>query len=448
MRGELHEGGLRQTVASLVERHAPLRTARFEMVQGEPVQIIDRELRVEVEQEDLSGYVEEGEREEAAYSRLNEEAQRPYDLRSGPLFRVLVLRMGEQEHILQLGMHHIVSDGWSMGVLVRELTTLYAAFSQGRPSPLPPLRIQYADFARWQRKWLQGEALEKQLSYWRTQLQGAPPALELPADFPVVQQDIPCSASQTFNISETMIKPFIAVCRRHEVTPFMALLAVFKILLHFKSGQEDIVVGTNIANRNRLETEDLIGFFVNQLVLRTDLSGNPDFAELLVRIRQTTLGAFAHEDLPFEKLVAELQPERAMNRAPLLQVKFDLTPAPPIIQDIAGLEISSFSTKDAILRHNLHLFMTPQGEGFLGTMAYDSSLFKAASISLLVGQYQELLSLVGARPALKLKEMVVLLNEYSRKTQQVNEERVRNLEIGKLQRVKRKPVMAESLKGV
>jgi hypothetical protein len=254
---------------------------------------------------------------------IREEAQRPFDLSSGPLLRVKCYRLAAEEHVVFLGMHHIISDGWSMGVLVKELATLYTAFNSGEASPLPELPIQYADFAVWQREWLQGETLEAELAYWRTQLHTLP-VLELPTDRPRPEVQTFNGAFRSFKFAVGLGNSINDLCQQENCTMFMVLLAAFQTLLYRYSGQEEIVVGADIANRNREEIEPLIGFFINQLVMRTDLSGAPTFRELLQRVREVCLGAYAHQDLPFEKLVEELQPERDPSRSPLFQVKLVL----------------------------------------------------------------------------------------------------------------------------
>src|SRR5690606_22415481 len=241
---------------------------------------------------------------------------RPFDLVKGPLLRSTLLRMADAEYILLLTMHHIVSDGWSMGVLFRELIALYEAFAKGRPSPLSDLPIQYVDFAVWQREWLVGPTLEKQLEYWRARLESLP-VLRLPTDRPRPSAATFRGAYHEWQVPAELTRRIGALAGAHRCTPFMVLLAAFKVLLSRYTGQEDIVVGAPIANRNRAEIEPLIGFFVNNLVLRTDLSGDPTFEEVLARVRDVTLGAYAHQDLPFEKLVEELQPERDLSRNPL-----------------------------------------------------------------------------------------------------------------------------------
>ncbi|MCP4660798.1 MAG: non-ribosomal peptide synthetase, partial [bacterium] len=296
------------------------------------------------------------------------EAQRPFDLTRGPLIRFTLLRLAAEDQAVLVTMHHIVSDGWSMGVLMRELPVLFAAFSQGRPSPLPELPIQYADFAHWQRQWLVGEGLEAELAYWTEQLAGAPPQLELPCDRPrpAVQSFRGRQLGVAF--SKTLSEALAALARSEGATLFMTLLAAFKVLLHRTSGREDIVVGTPIAGRNRREIEDLIGFFVNTLVLRTDLSQSttdraPRVRELLARVRRVSLDAYAHQDLPFERVVEELRLPRDMSYTPLFQVMFVLQNAPGASLEMPDLTMSSLPTRGEAAMFDLTLTLQERETG-------------------------------------------------------------------------------------
>ena len=272
----------------------------------------------------------------------------------GPLVRVQLLRLAAEDHVVLFTMHHIISDGWSTGILVREVAALYEAYIEGRESPLPELEIQYADYAVWQREWLQGEVLEQQLGYWRQQLEELP-VLQLPTDKPRPPVQSHRGRAINFSVPAELTAELKQLSNAEGVTLYMTLLAAFKILLWRYSGQSDVVVGTPIAGRNHLATEELIGLFVNTLVLRTNLSGNPSFSELLDRIREVTLGAYAHQDLPFEKLVEELQPERDMSRSPLFQVMFVLQNASAEILQLPGLEASEVTGGDETAKFDLTL---------------------------------------------------------------------------------------------
>src|SRR6266567_7493269 len=308
LKGRLKLGALRAALNAIAARHESLRT-NFVSVEGEPFQVISALREIEIAELDLQ-MLPQDEREHEVQTLILEAACRAFDLAADNLLRARLFRLGDEDHVLLLTMHHIVSDGWSMSVLFRELAVLYEAFSNSLPSPLPELPIQYGDFARWQRQWLQGPVLEEQISYWKEQLAGAPALIELPTDRPR-------PAIQTFNgayctsvLSKEVTESLNELSHREGVTLFMSLRAGFQTMLYRYTRRVDIVVGTPIANRTRTETEGLIGFFTNTLVMRTDLAGSPTFLELLARVRQVALSAYAHQDLPFEKLVEELNPVR------------------------------------------------------------------------------------------------------------------------------------------
>ncbi len=313
-KGQLNVTALEQTLSEIISRHETLRTT-FHVVDGEPVQVIAPAQPTALPVAAL-GELPQDEAEAAIERWTREEIERPFDLERGSLVRVSLLRVRDDEHVLILTLHHIVADGWSMGVLVREAVALYRAYSNVTPSPLAELRIQYADYAVWQREWMQGEVLERQLDYWRRQLEGVPPELELPSDRPRRMEQGFRGASIPVLLSASLTEKLRRLSRSEGTTLFMTLLAAFQTLLYRYTGQEDIVVGTPIANRQRREIEELIGLFINSLALRVDLSDNPTFRELLARVRKVTLDAYAHQDVPFEKLVEELQPERALSRNP------------------------------------------------------------------------------------------------------------------------------------
>jgi hypothetical protein len=336
------------------------------------------------------------------------EAQQPFDLAMGPLLRATLLHLGEAEHVLLLTMHHIVSDGWSMGVLIRELAALYEAFSSGSPSPLPQLPIQYADFAHWQRQWLQGEVLAAQLSYWQQQLTGAPALLELPTDRPRPAVWTFGGATQFLALPEPLSQKLKILSQRSGVTLFMTLLAAFQTLLYRYTGQEDICIGSPIANRNRSETEGLIGFFVNTLVLRTDMSENPSFQELLGRVREVTLGAYAHQDLPFEQLVEALQPERSLSHQPLFQVMFVLENTPISGLELPDLTISSLNIDSSTAKFDLTLSMEDTEQGLVGSLEYNTDLFDATTISRMLGHFQTLLEGIVVNPEQRLSDLPLL----------------------------------------
>jgi len=421
--GSLNLAALEQTFNKIVERHEALRTA-FVTLEGQPVQAINVALKVSLPVIDLR-QLPQAEREKEARRLTTQEAQRPFNLSSNPLLRVTLLRLDEAEHILLLNMHHIISDGWSIGVLIREIGALYTAFASEKPSPLPQLPIQYADFAHWQREWLQGEVLETQLAYWRQQLDGIS-MLNLPADRPMPAVQTYRGATQIVQLPKTLSQALESLSQQEEVTLFMTLLAAFQILLYRYTQQEDIAVGSPIANRNRSEIEGLIGFFVNSLVLRTDLSGNPSFREVLSRVKEVALGAYAHQDLPFEKLVEELHPERNLNQNPLFQVVFALQNAPMSALELPGLMLSPLEFNSETTRFDLefHLWdrshkegspLTPNNnlwvnssEGISGFVIYSTDLFDEATINRMLGHFQNLLEAIVANPEQRIADLPLL----------------------------------------
>ena len=403
--GPLNVAALKQTFNEIVHRHEALRTT-FRMIEGEPVQAIAPSLDLPLSLVDLQE-LPEAEREAEVQHLLTEAFQQPFDLSQGPLLRVKLLQLGEAEHVLLLTIHHIVADGWSAGVLVRELGTLYSAFTIGQPSPLADLPIQYADFAHWQREWLQGEVLSTQMAYWQQQLDGAPLGLDLPTDRP--RPAIPTfrGARQSVMLPTKLSEAISTLSAREGVTRFMTLLAAFQTLLYHYTGQEDILVGSPIANRNRSEIEGLIGFFVNTLVLRTDLSGNPPFRELLSRVREVALGAYAHQDLPFEKLVEELQPKRNLNRNPLFQVVFALQNAPVEALELTGLTLSPLSFDPGTARFDLE-FQLVECLDLWVVVTYSTDLFDTATITRMLENFQVLLESIVAHPEQRLANLSLL----------------------------------------
>jgi amino acid adenylation domain-containing protein len=408
LQGRLDVEALERTLNEVVRRHEVLRTT-FVAVNGESVQVIAPPSRLGLPVLDLSE-LPEGERGAAVDRLTAAEAQRPFDLSAGPLLRVQLLRLDAEDHVVLFTVHHIISDGWSTGILVREVAALYEAYVAGRESPLPELEIQYADYAVWQREWLQGEVLEQQLAYWRQQLAELP-VLQLPTDKP--RPPVPSHQGRAigFSVPAELTAELKRLSHTEGVTLYMTLLAAFKILLWRYSGQSDVVVGTPIAGRNHLATEELIGLFVNTLVLRTDLSGNPSFSELLERIREVTLGAYAHQDLPFEKLVEELQPERDMSRSPLFQVMFMLENATAEILRLPGLDASEVSGGDETAKFDLTLGLAENDGALYGSLQYRTDLFEAARIERLVQHYQLLLEGIAGHADRPLSELPLLLEE-------------------------------------
>ncbi|HEY0604518.1 MAG TPA: amino acid adenylation domain-containing protein, partial [Herpetosiphonaceae bacterium] len=396
---------LQQSLSMIVERHEVLRTT-FVTQAGQPVQIIGPAQLLPLPLIDLQD-LPEHERETEVLHLIQVDSQQPFDLVTGPLLRATLLRLHGEAHVLLLTMHHIVADGWSMGVFFHELSALYAATIGGIAPALPELPIQYADYAVWQHDWLQGAVLERQLTYWRQQLADLP-VLELPTDYP--RPPIPSlrGALQRFTLPKTLSEELVALSRREGVTLFMTLLAAWQIVLARYSGQDDIAVGTPIAGRTRAETEGLIGFFVNTLVLRADLSGNPSFHQLLRRVREVCLSAYAHQDLPFEQLIEALQPERDLSRNPLFQVMFALQNAPLSALTLPGLALSPVEVANEIAKFDLTLNLEEGPEGLSGWIEYSTELFTAATMTRLLRHYQRLLAGIVADPNRRLADLTLL----------------------------------------
>ncbi|MBD1861335.1 MULTISPECIES: non-ribosomal peptide synthetase [Trichocoleus] len=414
--GHLHLKALEQAFAELVQRHETLRT-RFAKVDGQPTQIITPALPLSIPVTDLQS-LDSSAQEETVRQIATEEAHCPFDLTVSPLLRVKLLQLEATEYLLLLNLHHIISDGWSLGVLMRELGALYTAFAEGQPSPLSELPIQYADFAHWQRQWLQGEVLESQLAYWRQQLQDLP-VLNLPIDHPRPATQSYKGAIAPLALSHQLTQALEELSQQAGTTLFMTLLAAFQALLFRYTGQTNVAVGSPIANRNRSEIEGLIGFFVNSLVLRTDLSGNPTFRELLERSREVALAAYAHQDVPFEKLVEELHPERDLSRNPLFQVAFALQNAPMAPLELPGLTLSPWKLDVGTARFDLefHIWEQAEGlsglwdtprEGLSGFVAYSTELFELATITRMIGHFQTLLEGIVANPDQRLADLSIL----------------------------------------
>ncbi|AKQ66394.1 hypothetical protein A176_003306 [Myxococcus hansupus] len=409
LNGPLDEDALKRSFEALVLRHESLRTT-FTVLDGSPVQVIDARADVRFDIVDLR-MLPAVSREAEAQRLAQEASQRPFDLAYGPLLRIALLRLSEQEYLLVLVMHHIVSDGWSMGRLVEEMGQLYAAFSSGHVPTLPELPLQYADYAVWQREWLQGEVLDAQLGYWARQLEGAPRLLELPTDKPRPAVQSLEGATVPFALGTELSDAVRALGQQEGATPFMLLLAAFQAVLARYSGQEDVCVGSPIAGRTRAETEGLIGFFVNTLVLRTRLDGNPSFRELIARVREVTLGAYAHQDVPFEKLVEALRPERSLSHSPLFQVMLTFDSTPGAAGHSASHQhpgLNPVSVEQRVSRFDLTLGFTESREGFAGGLEYCTALFERATVERLLGHLKALLKSAVAAPDRPLFELPLL----------------------------------------
>ncbi len=407
LRGALDTGALLAGLDALARRHETLRTT-FAEHEGRPVQVVHPPAPVPLPAVDLRD-LPEAEREALAGRLAAAEALRPFDLARGPLLRATLLRLGEADHVLCFTLHHVVSDGWSRGVLVREVSALYAAALRGEAAQLPELEVQYADFAVWQRRWLSGEKLEAQLGYWKERLSGAPPLLDVPTDHPRAVGQSPRAASHAFALPPGLSRALRGLSRGEGTTLFMTLLAGWQALLATYSGQDDVVVGSPVAGRTRRETEGLIGFFVNMLALRADLSGDPTWSALLGRTRETALGAYEHQDLPFERLVEELDVERSLVHAPVFQATFALEQSAGGERlELGEVGVASFGSGGGAARFDLELVLADTGEGVGGALSYREALFEAGTIARMAGHLEAVLEAMAAEPGLRLAGLSLL----------------------------------------
>ncbi|HEV2727753.1 MAG TPA: condensation domain-containing protein, partial [Solirubrobacterales bacterium] len=405
--GALDVEALERTFGEIIRRHEVLRTT-FGVRGGRPFQVIAPAGEVKLCVEDLSE-LPEAEREAEAVRLALDESRRPFDLSEGPLVRVRLLRLSDEEHVALLTMHHIISDGWSMSVLVAEVGQLYAAYARGEASPLEELPIQYADFAVWQRERMSGEALERELAYWRAQLGGELPVLELPTDRPRPPVQSYKGAVAPFRLSEEVAAGLRAMSRERGCTLFMTLLAGFQALLHRYTGQTDIVVGSPVAGRNRAEVEPLIGFFVNTLALRADLSGGPSFGELMRRVREVSLGAYAHQEVPFERVVEALGVGRELSRSAVFQAAFTMQgEAAEAALSLPGLTLSRVATETVTAKFDLTLFVEDAGNHLRGYLEYNTELYEAATARRLSAHLASLLSAACPDPSRPLRSLPLL----------------------------------------
>lgn len=406
LRGPLRVDALRAALDALVARHESLRTA-FVAFGGQPAQVIAEHGTPEFARLEVPGA--NGEAQQASLrGLLRERSRRPYDLARDPMLRATLLRLGEDDHVLHLMLHHIVSDWWSMRILLAELGTCYEACAAGKTSPLHQLPIQYADYALWQRAWLAGDALDGQLAYWRTRLAGAPSALDLPTDRPRSAGFSARGAREPVGIPAGVTDALKALARHEGITLFMVLLAAIQTLLQRYAGQDDIVIGSPTAGRTCVETEDLIGCFVNTLALRTDLSGDPPFREALARVRETCLGAYAHQDLPFEKLVEELQPERSLGRTPLFQTMFVLQDRRQPTLALPGLTVTPLEVTTDTAKFDLDLGLVETADGLQATLEYATDLYEKSTAARLLAHFRRLLEGIAEDPSRRLSRLPLL----------------------------------------
>ncbi len=445
--GQLNIVTLERSLNEVIRRHEALRTS-FPDVSGRPIQVIHPTLQVTLSIVNCTTI-------ESSKSKIQnyilEEVQQPFDLSQVPLLRAKLLYLREDEHMLLLTSHHIISDGWSVGVLIQELAMLYEAFSsekrfsrgEATPTPLPELPIQYADFADWQRKCLQGSVLETQLGYWQQQLGGILPTLQLPTDRPRSAIQTFQGAKQSLAFPKALTEALKVLNQQEGVPLFMTLLAVFKTLLYCYTNQEDILVGSPVAGRTRAETKGLIGFFINTLVLRTDLSGNPSFQELLKRIRKVALEGYVHQDLPFEKLVEELQPQRDLSYNPLFQVMFILQNTPiPSVMSLPGLTLFPLEVDSGTSKFDLKLSLWESSEGLNGSLEYKTDLFDATTIARMGNHFERLLRQVVAQPDIRLSELATILAQAENQQQQLKAREMEATSLQKLKLTKRKAIRA------
>ncbi len=413
LKGVLDVTALQRCLNEILQRHEALRT-RFESEEGHPVQVIYPVIAVEMPLEDLSA-TPEAQREKEALRICQAEARRPFDLKRDILFRARLIRLGATEHLLFLNVHHIVADGWSVNLLLRELTGLYEAFANSKPSPLPPLPVQYADFSVWQRNWLQGETLDKQLDYWRKQLEGSPALLELPADRPRPATPSHRGAQVIQDLPQALADGLADFTKQEGVTLFITLMAAFQSLLQRYTGQTDVPVGTPMAGRNWKEIEGLVGYFVNTLVIRGDLSDDPSFRTLVNRIKKTSFEAYTNQDVPFEMLVKELQPKRDISYAPFFQTMLVFLELPSGPTQSAGLEVSTMILDSGTSKFDLTLSIRKRGEALQAIIEYSTDLFDEETIERMLGHYQKLLEGIVSHPDEKLSRLPLLTEEEKRR---------------------------------
>ncbi|QLE48446.1 amino acid adenylation domain-containing protein [Nostoc sp. C057] len=400
--GVLNVEALQQSINEIIRRHEILRTT-FPAVDGKPVQVISPSLALAMPILDFQG-IEESEVQQI----VTKEARQPFDLSNGPLLRVTLLRLGSESHILVLIMHHIITDGWSMGIFIQELSTLYRGFTLNSPLLLAELPIQYADFAVWQRQWLTEEIQKQQLNYWKQQLADAPPLLELPTDKPRPAVQTFCGATQEFQIDQNLSKQIKTFSQQSGATLFHTLLAAFVVLMFRYSGQDDICIGSPIANRNRREIESLIGFFVNTLVLRNQIKGNPSFNEFLSQVRQVATSAYTHQDVPFEQVVEALQPERSLSYNPLFQVVFVLENFLLDTLELPDVTLTPQFVERGTSQFDLTLAVWETKAGLIGSWEYNSDLFEPDTIARMTSHFQTLLAAIIANPNQAIGELPLL----------------------------------------
>ena len=402
LQGRLRAEELERALNEIVRRHESLRTV-FAVVDGVPVQVVSPRLSIRLQRDDLRGGPEKDRRQRAG-AVAAEEARLPFDLTKGPLIRARLLRLDDEEHTLLVTIHHIVSDGWSIGVLTKELGALYDAYCRGLDSPLPELALQCGDFAVWQEQWLQSQDLNDQINYWTRRLANLP-LLEIPPDRPRGPVQTFKGDIESILLPRELTDGLDSLSNREKATPFMLMLAAFQLLLQRCTGRNDVFVGTVLAGRSRVELEPLIGLFINPLVLRTDLSGDPPFLELLSRVRETVLQVFANQDVPFERVVDAVQPKRDPSRHPVFQINFLYQRDFVHPFHAAGLTLTAIPSASPGAIYDLNFFLVERAEGWRASFEYNTDLYQLSTIRRLLGQFQSLLEGIAANPACRISEL-------------------------------------------
>lgn len=410
--GRIDPDIMERAINTIIERHEALRTT-YRILDDQPVQVIFPALTIPLSRVDLTALPEE-EKAAALQNRIAMEAQQPFDLQKGPAIRTVLFEVRAEEYVFLLNCHHIVVDGWALGVFHKELVALYNAYSVGKPSPLADLVIQYADFTQWQMQQLQGDFLQRLVNYWRSRLGGTLPTLNLPTDYPRPAQPRAGGARRFFVHPDHILAQLKELCQRQGVTLFMVLLAAYQTLLHRYTGQDDIILGSPIANRNRVELEGLIAFFANTLALRVDLSGDPTFLELLKRVQQTALEAYAHQDLPFERLVEEVQPERSPNQNPIFQHIFVLQSPPKVYDELRGVRTEMFEYENSIVKFDLELITWEGVRGLHGCFIYNKDLFSENTITRMIEHWFTLVEDIVTHPEKRLSEFTLMRQQERR----------------------------------
>ncbi|MGK7919366.1 MAG: condensation domain-containing protein, partial [Trichodesmium sp.] len=391
LKGQLQPVALQHSLNQLIVRHETLRTT-FKEINDTPVQVIQSPFELELPEIELSGLTPSQQKNQLQ-QLLQQENQQQFNLEQEPPIRGKLFKLAEKEHILLVMLHHIATDGWSVGIFAQELAAFYQGIVTGKPSQLPELPVQYVDFAVWQRQWLQGTTIQRQIDYWKEKLKELP-QLQLPTDYSRPARETFRGGEKTFSLSAALTAKLDRLSQQHGFTMFITLLAGFKVLLYRYSGQQGITVGSPIANRNRREIEGLIGFFVNSLVMYTEIEGEASFLEVLNKVRQTAIEAYAHQDIPFEKLVEELQPQRSLQHHPLFQVMFAVHQTNSFVSSFSlpnlEMSLSPVPEVEMTVRMDLELHLWPEGEEIKAFCAYNRDLFEAETISRMLSHYENI----------------------------------------------------------